>query len=151
MVEVTVDATWRLSRAEFLSPHVPTGTVNGYGEVLVVNPLSKGASVLGAAGKSATVPVSMITRVLGEVAEDFVEYDGRPIKFANVVEALSMFFEKWRIEDESKPPQRVADVEMQPPMPKPPGENELPPPKDPINPVPPPEPILEPTPYKRRV
>jgi hypothetical protein len=140
MAEVTVDASWRLSRAEFLSPHKPTGTVNGYGEILMVQPVTKGATVFGAAGKSAVVPATMITRVLGEVAEEFIEYEGRPIKFANLVEALSMFLDKWRIEDAEKPPQEVPVVEMQPPMPRPPGPNELPPPRDPTNPAPEPEP-----------
>jgi hypothetical protein len=151
MAEVTVDATWRLSRAEFLSPSLPTGAINGYGEVLMVTPYSKGATLFGAAGKSAVVPATMITRVLGEVAEDFIEYEGRPIKFANLVEALSMFFDKWRVEDAEKPPEQAPVSEMQPTMPRPPGENELPPPRDPANPAPPPQPIPEPTPLKSRV
>jgi hypothetical protein len=140
MVDITVDATWRLSRSEFLSPSLPTGTITGYGEVLMVTPYSKGATMFGAAGRSATVPTTMITRVLGDVKEDFVEFEGRPIKFSNLVEALSMFFDKWRLEDASKPPEQVAFVEMQPPLPPPPKEDALPPPKDPMVPVPEPEP-----------
>jgi hypothetical protein len=150
MVDITVDATWRLSRSEFLSPSLPTGTITGYGEVLMVTPYGNGATVFGAAGRSATVPTTMITRVLSDVKEDFVEFEGRPIKFANLVEALSMFFEKWRLEDAGKPvAQEAPFVEMQPPLPPPPREEELPPPKNPAVPVPEPEPT-PPTPMPVR-
>jgi hypothetical protein len=120
--------------------------VSGYGEMLLQpEQQGKGATVFGAAGKSASVPAATIMRALGDVMEDFVEIDGKPIKFANLLAALAAFFEKWRIEDENKPPQRAAFVEMQPPLPKPPGEGELPPPLNPAQPVPtPPEPPASP-------
>ena len=120
---VTVEATWRISRAEFNAPHSQTGMVYGYGEVLLQEPdtPSSGASIfkpssstslppppLSKDGEKVTYGVMMgsqIARAIADVLEDKIELRaGVFITFADVLEATSKFLEQWRQEDLNKPP-----------------------------------------------
>jgi hypothetical protein len=119
-VTVTVDATWRMSRVELIAPHSPTGMVYGYGEVLLQEPdkPSEGASILRTRHPLSPAPASIeesktygtmvvapTMRGVGSVLNDTVEVDGVKITFAAVMEALSLFMDKWRVEDQNpKPP-----------------------------------------------
>jgi len=146
MVEVSVNATWRMSRVEFNTPYNVPGQVRGYGEVLLEEPSkpSEGASVLrqtvqpfGEAEPSTkvygTMPGAQVARALSEVLTDTIEVDGKITTFAMVVDSLKLFMEKWRIEDADKPPVAFTQVGL-PPSPAP----------TPLTPMPPEDPAKDP-------
>jgi hypothetical protein len=132
MAEVTVDATWRLSRMEFTTPYNMPGSVRGNGEVLLRESgvPSDGASVL--RGQPAplgeiepdakvygTMPGATVVRSLDDaLLADTITVDDKLITFETVYEQLQQFMEKWRVEDAEKPP--VAFTMNDRPSPPPP-------------------------------
>ena len=140
-VPVTVNATWRLSRVEFNTRHNTPWDVRGMGEVLLQEAEGgPGAAILGHGFESdgkktyGAMPSASVTRLLDdETMNDTIEVDGKVIHFASVVACLNAFMEKWRVEDEQKPP-------VAPPQPQAAPETEMPPPRtvpDAEHPVPP--------------
>jgi hypothetical protein len=141
-VTVSVDATWRMARVEIFEPHSDTGTVNGYGEVLIEEPTGTASKMPGITpygDKSSTLgvmPGAKVIRVVGDVLNDAVDVgDGKMILFGDLLEAMALFMEKWRVEDEETRPETemghgaVPLSTMPPPLfPGPPKEEELPPP-----------------------
>jgi hypothetical protein len=112
-VTVSVDASWRMSRFEFTMPYSSTGMVYGYSEVLLQatdEPAKELSSVRlppPKEGEKATygaLPGGQIVRVIEDVASDTVEVNGTSYTFEDVMTACNAFFEKWRVEDETKPP-----------------------------------------------
>jgi hypothetical protein len=116
-ITVSVDATQRVSRFEFQTPHLPTGMVYAYSEVVLQEPAepSKGSEILKSrtpmgvaqqAGEPTVYGVMMgahIGRGIPDVADESVEVDGTSISFDTVLKAMDAFFEKWRKEDIEKP------------------------------------------------
>jgi len=115
-VTVTVDATWRMSRVEFSQPHSSTGSVTGYGEVLLQEPAepSPGAAILRNGTPSpfmveqktyGTMPGGVVTRSISSVMEETVEISEGTLvlSFAQVFEAMEAFLVRWRAEDQDKP------------------------------------------------
>jgi len=148
-VTVSVEATWRMSRVEFLAPWSPTGMIQGYGEVLLQEPSSpsKGADIfhtpmmaLAEEGKKTygTMPGAPVSRPINTVLEEKVDVDGQTISFETVMQALSQFMSQWRAEDAAKPPPAAY---MPPPPPEPsPVQHMTPPPSPELAPEPtPPE------------
>jgi hypothetical protein len=133
-VTLSVDATSRIARFEFSSPHLPSGMVYGYSEVLLQEPdsPSKGAEILRPVtpmmgtstpteGEKITygiMPGTAINRGIPMVMEETVDVDGNTISFATVLQAMGAFFEKWRVEDATKPPPMM--MAAQPPTLPPP-------------------------------
>jgi len=141
MVEVNVNATWRMSRLEFQTPYNVPHSVIGYGEVLLEEPAtpSEGAAILrgpyqtfGEAEPSKKVYGTMVgasvTRPLNDVLEDTIEVDGKTIVFSTVVDSLKRFMEKWRAEDAAKPPVQFTPIGRAVPPPEP--LTPMPPPPD---------------------
>jgi hypothetical protein len=151
-VTVSVDATWRMSRVEIFEPHSTTGTVDGYGEVLIEQPSGTKTNMPGVTphGDSSTtlgvMQGSKITRVIGDVLSDTVDVGaGKMVSFSELMEAMRLFMEQWRIEDEETRPESLAPQAVpltpMPPEWDPPKYDELPPPVTGTvpPPVPPPE------------
>jgi len=116
-VTVSVDASWRMSRVEFQTPHGVPGVVQGVGEVLLQEPAkpSDGAEILRApnpfgsvvpASKTyGTLPGALVSRPMSEeTMAETIEVDGKTITFGSVVDSIKTFMEKWRAEDAAKPP-----------------------------------------------
>jgi len=128
-VTVSVDATWRLSRVTFNTQHNTPWDVHGYGEVLLQE-ASNPAPILGKGtrdGEKVTygaMPSLPVSRLIGEVIDDTIDLDGATISFKTIMDALPLFFEKWRVEDEQKPldtfaaPQAAPETEVQTMMPQ---------------------------------
>lgn len=158
MAEVTVDATWRMSRVEFNTPYEPAGTIVGFGEVLLQEPTEPIPGFRRRrAGSSSTaytaMPGGTVTRIIEDVKADVIEIDGVEITFAQAMGAMERFLQKWMIEDEQQPEpgavppaQDVSSVAVlgeHPPM-----GDELPKPLDPFAPLgPEPVPLPEPMPH----
>jgi hypothetical protein len=154
MAEVTVDASWRMSRVEFNTPYDPGGTIVGFGEVLLQEPTTpipgmrrQRGGANGSAKSYGTMQGETVTRVLADVAEEEIEIDGVKVTFSTAMQAMEKFLQKWLVEDEGKPePGRVPPAEELTPVAvlgeKPPMWDELPAPLDPF--APPPEPAPEP-------
>jgi hypothetical protein len=137
-VNVSVDATWRMTRFEFNAPHTPSGMVSGYSEVLLQAPAkpTKGAEFMRSRMPApapqegddkvtyGVMPGSMISRAMTSVMDETVTVDGKTVAFKDVVAASVAFFEKWRVEDENKPPPAPA---ITAPMPGDSGSIPLPP------------------------
>ena len=132
-VTVSVNATYRLSRVEISSPHVPAGTVNGYSEILLESPSGEASAALaslrstrGDAGKTLGImPGDTISRTTAEAVNDTVDVDGVVFSFQDILKVLGLFFEKWRAEDAGKP---EAETITPPPMPPLPGIMDVEPP-----------------------
>jgi hypothetical protein len=117
-----------MTRFEFNAPHTPTGMVSGYSEVLLQAPdkPTKGAEFMRArmpapAPQSESDKVtygvmqgSIISRPINDVLEETVTVDGKTVAFKDVVAASNAFFEKWRLEDEQKPPPQPMATAPQP-------------------------------------
>jgi len=126
-VTVSVDATPRVSRFEFSTPHLPTGMVYGYSEVLLQSPDGEAPSILHVRspmipapkeGEKVTygvMPGAMVSRGIPAVMEETVEVDGVTISINTVLKAMGEFLEKWRIEDENTPAP-VAAAAVAPPV-----------------------------------
>jgi hypothetical protein len=145
MVEVTVDASWRMARVEFNTPYDPNGTVIGFGEVLLSDPTTPVSGMRGNGKAYGAMPGATVTRTLSEVVDESVEIDGASVTFGMVMGAMEDFMRKWLVEDESKPePGPVPPAEALTEVPQlgeqPPMKDELPPPIDPFEPVPEPTP-----------
>ena len=150
MVTVSVEASWRLSRVEFNLPHSLTQNVMGYGEVLLQE--ADGAGPEAAILRSRSIPFgeadpktygsmpsTMVTRALTpEVLAETIDIEGTQVSLEDLMGALNDFFEKWRVEDASKPP-----IE---PLPTPEAEAVTPIPATPLIPDPVPLPPM-PTPH----
>ena len=132
-ITVTVDATHRVARFEFLSPHDPNGMAYASGEVLLQEPIDPGdgADVLrvrspmtpapkeGERVTYGVMPGSQVRRIISEVAEETVDVDGATISLNTVLAACGAFFEKWRTED-ANAPQTPSPALVQPtPLPSP--------------------------------
>jgi hypothetical protein len=117
-VTVTVEATWRTSRIEFNTPFDGTGTVIGYGEMMLRS--EDGTTNIG------VMPSTNINRDLVAVADDTVEYIGAVISFKTVAEVLVLFMEKWRLED-AVPKPLMQPPPGDPPTQVPPVPDKLPP------------------------
>jgi hypothetical protein len=116
MVDVTVNATWRLSRVEFNLPHsVPQGVV-GYGEVLLQEAAGQEASIMRRRSPNpmggitpdpktyGSMPSDMVVRgITPEVLAEEIQFDGNTVSFEATLGALAAFFAKWRAEDAAKP------------------------------------------------
>lgn len=163
MAEVTVDATWRMSRVEFNTPYEPTGTIVGFGEVLLQAPSSpspEAASILrprhqGASGKTyGTMQGATVTRVLADVLDQEIDIEGvGKVSFSQAMAAMEKFLQTWLVEDEQKPEVgRVPQTEELTPVavlgPPPPMGDELPPPIDPFEQLPEPTPPVEVEPHR---
>jgi len=158
MAEVTVDATWRMSRVEFNTPYEPAGTVVGFGEVLLQDPTTPITGLRRRrAGSTASVYTAMpggtVTRIIDEVKDDVIDVDGVEITFTQAMSAMERFLQKWMIEDESQPePGAVPPQDAVSSVPvlgeHPPMGDELPKPLDPFAPLgPEPVPLPEPIPH----
>lgn len=159
MAEVTVDASWRMSRVEFNTPYAPGGTIVGFGEVLLQEPSTpvpgvfRGRGAGAGAGKTyGTMPGATVTRVLVEVADDKVEIDGVTVSFSQAMQAMESFLQKWLVEDAEKPEPGAVPSEEPTSVPvlgaKPPQGDELPHPLDPFAPLgPEPTPPVDPMPH----
>jgi len=107
MVDVTVSASWRMSRLEFYLPYNVPHSVTGYGEVLLEGSgLSAFRGRPGPRGPDtpppkphSLMPGAQVSRPIADVLTDTVKVDGKDIVFATVVAALGAFMEKWRLED----------------------------------------------------
>jgi len=114
MVTVSVAASWRLGRVEINTPYGVPWSISGYGEILLQEPEtpSEGASIFrgmpfagGEPSKTyGSMPGAPVMRALDAVMNDSVEIDGETTTFAEVIEVMKAFFEKWRVEDAAKPP-----------------------------------------------
>lgn len=114
MVTVSVAASWRLGRVEISTPLGVPQSITGYGELLLQEPEqpSEGAAIFrgmpfaGAEpGKTyGTMPGASVQRLLDDVLKDTIDVNGTAISFEAVLEVLKGFFEKWRVEDQTKPP-----------------------------------------------
>jgi hypothetical protein len=113
-VTLTVDATWRLSRVEFNTPYNSSGLVQGFSEVLLQEPEtpSPGAEMLRTTtplGETepvktyGTMPGKLVRRDIEAIKDEEVEVGGDVITFESLMYALSLFFERWRVEDAEKP------------------------------------------------
>ena len=116
-VTVSVAATWRLSRVEFNTPHNGRYNVLGFGEVLLEEPAeaSPGATILQTTADAkvyGAMPSSRVSRAIDTVNEDTVVVEGTTVSFAAIMEALPLFFEKWRIEDLENPPAAIPEATM---------------------------------------
>ena len=111
-VTVSVAASWRLARVEFYTPYNGAHSVQGYGEVLLEEPAapSPGAATLlapqatGEGKVYGAMPAAKVQRQLETVMDDTVEVEGTTVAFSTVIEAMKLFFDKWRIEDIENPP-----------------------------------------------
>jgi hypothetical protein len=110
MVTVTVEATWRMSRAEFNLPYLEgesalKQTVIGFGEVLLQEsgepaPIMRNGRMAGPEVKTyGAMPGASVMRDVDVVKEETVEVDGTSITFGSLLEGLGLFFERWRTED----------------------------------------------------
>ena len=108
-VTVSVDATWRLSRVEFNTMHNMPWDVHGRGEVLLQE-ASEPAPILGKGTRDGekvtygTMPSLPVSRLISDVIAETVEVGGNTISFDTIMQALPLFFEKWRTEDAENPP-----------------------------------------------
>ena len=110
-VTVTVEATWRMQRVEFVTPYSVTGIVTGYGEVLLQESTEGGGAQILRDPRMAetktygTMPAGMISRSIDAVKDETVEInDGTVIvTFATLMEAMESFLRKWRTEDQEIP------------------------------------------------
>ena len=101
---ITVAATWRMSRVEFITPYSPmTGTVIGYGEYLLEEPVEGGAGIMG------TMPGGQVARLLYQVKDETVEIGGVNVSVMALMAAMDSFFHRWRAEDQAKPPPETAE------------------------------------------
>jgi hypothetical protein len=112
-ITISVDATSRVSRFEFSTPHLPSGMVYAYSEVLLQEPAepSKGAEIMRPrtpmGGRDASgepivygvMPGAHLSRGIPAVADETVSVDGKTVSFEMVLQAMNAFFEKWRAED----------------------------------------------------
>jgi len=138
MTVVTVEATWRMNRVEFVAPHSESGTVIGYGEILLEEPDAPG-------GIYGVLPAEAISRQMADVMQETVDVQGMTVTFDFAVAALEAFFERWRSEDEEElpPPEmplpRAAPLtEMPERLPPPAYTDTVPPPTPGDWPAPPP-------------
>ena len=155
-VTVEVEATLRMTRVEISAPYAPAGIVTGMSEVLLREPAtpSKDAAIMKQRGLSpsptmedqktyGTMMGSIISRPITDVLEELVEVDFKVITFKNVLDAMELFFVRWREEDQTAlvptpmtapPPPPVtalpqgAELTPMPTEPQPP-EHEIPPPR----------------------
>ena len=113
-VTVSVSASWRLSRVEFHTPYVGQQLIQGYGEVLLEEPVeaSPGSQILKTpkAGEGETkvygaMHTGRVLRVLPDVMDETVDLDGTTVSLSTVMDAMKLFFEKWRAEDVENPPE----------------------------------------------
>jgi hypothetical protein len=137
-VTVSVDATWRLSRVEFNTQHNMPWDVRGMGEVLLQE-ATESAPILGKGtrdGEKVTygaMPSTPVSRLIDDVMEETVDVGGTAVSFKTIMDALPLFFEKWRTEDADTPmptmsaPQAAKETEM-PPLRTPPKTDTPPPP-----------------------
>jgi hypothetical protein len=125
-VTVTVEATWRTPRVEFNTPFNGVSTVIGYSEALLKS--ADGKTDVG------TMQGDTIHRDFVAVIDDTVEIDGTTVSFKTVVEAVTKFIEKWRLEDAVLPEPAVptgAPLTAVPAPSTPPKYDEMPPPLEP--------------------
>lgn len=112
MPTVSVDATWRMTRFEINAPHTTAAAVYGYSEVLLQVPSSKDGEKV----TYGAMPGKLISRVVNDVLEETVDVNGKPVSFTMVLESLEAFCNKWKVEDESKPPpEPAANMDVNPP------------------------------------
>jgi hypothetical protein len=142
-VTVSVAATWRMSRVEFITPYAPTGLVMGHGEVLLQEPAEpspEAAKVLrtpmatseGEVKTYGVMPGGSVMRNINDVLSETIEVDGLTLTFAQAMDAMEAFLRRWREEDGDKPSMMVPP----PGVPVTPMTTTMPPP----NTVPPPPP-----------
>lgn len=136
-VTITVEATWRVSRIEIRTPYdagPEIGSVFGDSEALLED--QDGNTTLG------VMQGPNINRSIVAVGSDTVKLAGNDVTFTEVLATLNLFFEKWRLEDAAKPPDipelptatKSTEVFF---MPSQPQYEDLPPPREPANPLPP--------------
>lgn len=140
-VTVTVDATYRMARMEITAPFAPTGMVVGHVEVLLEEPSAPDpetaklrASLPSTRGDKdktlGVMPAQSINRVISDVLPQTVDVEGNVVTFASVMQAMALFFEKWRQEDDETRPQAMASggepTPVKPVMPAP--DHKVPPP-----------------------
>jgi len=107
-VTVSVDATWRLSRVEFNTQHNTPWDVRGMGEVLLQE-ATEPAPILGRGtrdGEKVTygvMPSLPVSRLISDVMEETVDVGSTVVSFKTIMDALPLFFEKWRTEDADTP------------------------------------------------
>ena len=114
-IKVTVDAEWRVNRFDFTMIYNNPIVINGYGEVLLAEPkegidpklrgmFKDGFPRAREAGPKTygTLPSPTIYRLYDNVLGETVEVDGLKISVKNVVDAMTQFLSKWRLEDERK-------------------------------------------------
>lgn len=145
-VTVSVDATWRMSRVEFITPYAPTGLIMGHGEVLLQEPAvpTEGAGKVlrtpmavptGETKTYGVMPGGSVLRNISEVLSETVEVDGLTLTFAQTMDAMEAFLRRWREEDGDKPsmmmpPPGIPVTPMTTTMPPP---NSVPPPPSPVD------------------
>lgn len=136
-ITVSVDATWRLSRVEILTPlHMPdTGTVIGYTEVMLAEPAtpSEGADVLRSGLRSTdpkiygAMPGAQVARPIDTSMDETVEVDGITLSLTQTLDAIKEFVRRWRAEDMAKPPPTMPVAASLTPVPHPPDRPFTPP------------------------
>jgi hypothetical protein len=77
-----------------------------------------------------TMPGAPVSRQIDVVLEDSIEVNGTKITFSAALAVLAAFFEKWRIEDQAKPPPPLPQAAELTPMPEQPESVEQPKPGD---------------------
>lgn len=141
-ITVSVDAAWRLSRVEFLTPHNMPGYVSGYTEVMLTEPAtpSEGAEVLRSGLPFAdpktygAMPGARVGRPIDGVMDETVEVEGLTLSLTNVMDAMKEFVRRWRAEDLAKPPPEnsvAPEAATLTPVPNPPDRPFTPPPPPP--------------------
>jgi hypothetical protein len=115
-VTVEVEATLRMTRVEISAPYSPSGTVTGMSEILLREPPnpSKDAAIMKQRGLSPSPTMEdqktygvmmggIISRPIVDVVEETVEVDFKVLTFQNVLDAMALFFERWKTEDAEAP------------------------------------------------
>jgi len=105
-MQVTVEATWRMSRIEFNAWHGMQPHVRGMSEVLLqeadvpADVFNGTTSEDGVVTYGAVSDSQQITRPIDAVLGETVTLkDGTIVSFSSIAEALPLFFERWRGED----------------------------------------------------
>lgn len=114
MVEVTVDATWRLSNV-YLNLSDQMSNIMGQAEYRL-GPTGAGSLPKAVGGASyGSMPAASVSRTIDAklLAETVSFGDVTDFSFAELLDGLKTFMEKWRLEDADKPAP-VSPV-MQPP------------------------------------
>jgi hypothetical protein len=118
MTEVTLTSTAHVWRVSFEMPYGSPGTVQGYGETVLINPADAPGKVAGLIAEYRGLPAgAAINRVFDRVKAETVKTMYGEISFDAIAEALPKFFERWAAEDIVMYAQMGATGSLIPPAP----------------------------------